>query len=59
MPLHFPSALADAIDEQYRIEAEWLAAFRAGDLVEARRLAVELEHANRHRLELTPPPPRG
>jgi hypothetical protein len=57
MPLHFPSPLADAVDEQYRVEAEWLAAFRSGDLKKSKRLLVELERANQRRRELTPPRP--
>jgi hypothetical protein len=57
MPLHIPSALADAIDDQYRVEAEWREAFRRGDMAESRRLLVELERANQRRRELTMPLP--
>ena len=57
MPLTIPSDLGDAIIEQYRVEAEWLAMFRSGDMVRSQQLVVELARANRRRLELTPPRP--
>jgi hypothetical protein len=54
--LHFPSALADAIDEQFHLFDASLEASRAGDWVKSRQLAIELERANQRRRELTTPP---
>jgi hypothetical protein len=54
MSIDIPSQLADAIHEQYRVEDEWRAAFRSGNLEESRRLLIELQRANQRRLELTP-----
>jgi hypothetical protein len=54
--LHFPSALADAIDEQSRLFDACLEASRAGDRVKCRQLAIELEKANQRCRESTPPP---
>jgi hypothetical protein len=54
--LDYPSALSDAIGEQYRLDAELSEAFRAGDWVKVRQLEIALDKANRRRCELTPPP---
>jgi hypothetical protein len=54
--LYIPSDLSDAIGEQYRLNEEWIEAFRAGDQLKGERLLIQLQNANRRRLELTPPP---
>jgi hypothetical protein len=49
-----PSALADAIDDQYRIDDEETEALRSGDKEAIARLSAESERANAKRRELTP-----
>lgn len=53
-PVLVPSALADAIDDQYRIDDELTEALRSGDKEAIDRLSTELERANAKRRELTP-----
>ena len=52
-PVVVPSALADAIDDQYRIDDELTEALRSGDQAAIDRLIAQLEHANTKRRELT------